>query len=162
MCVPLPRFELFTSPSGDHHSSPKSLKRWSFRLISTEAGEPHFEATDFESDVTVERLSLLAVVRGLEWLDQPSHVTLVSPGRCVSRGLHYGLDMWRECNWHWERFGQMSPIRNADLWQRIDAAMAFHTLKCRTTRVDRSQIGLRGPHFLRKQRRSQKRLLQAV
>jgi ribonuclease HI len=161
MCVSLPRFELYTSPSGDHHSSHKSLKRWSFRLVAGD-GQPHFEATDFEADVTIERLSLLAVVRGLEWLDQPSQVTLVGPSRCVSRGLRYGLDMWRDCSWCWERFGQMMPVRNADLWQRIDVALAFHRLNCQTIRTDVPHSGPRAPHFARARRRRRGKLLETA
>ena len=161
MHASLPEFQLHTSPNGDFHSSKKSLKRWSFQLVST-AGETHFEATDFEADVTLERLSLLALVRGLEWLDQPSHVTLVSPSRCVRRGLRYGLEMWRSCGWRWERFGQMVLIRNADLWQRIDSALAFHTLICRSRRTDALHNGPRPPHFAKALARRKKRLLQAV
>lgn len=161
MHASLPTFQLHTSPNGDFHSSKKSLKRWSFQLVSAQ-GETHFEATDFEADVTLERLSLLALVRGLEWLDQPSHVTLVSPSRCVRRGLHNGLEMWRSCGWRWERFGQMVLIRNADLWQRIDSALAFHTLICRSRRTDALHNGPRPPHFAKAIARRKKRLLQAV
>ena len=161
MHAALPEFQLHTTPNGDHFSRQKSLKRWSFRLVSP-LGETHFEATDFESDVTVERLSLLAVVRGLEWLDQPSHVTLVSPSRCVSRGLRYGLDQWRTCGWRWERFGQMTLIRNADLWQRIDAALGFHTLKCRSKRSDRPHFGVAAPHFVKSKKRRRNRELVTV
>jgi len=159
MHADLPRFLLYTRPNGDGSSRHKSLKRWSFRLIA-EQGAFDFEATDFEADVTVERLSLLAVVRGLEALDQPSHVTLMNPGRVVSRGLRFGLEQWRATGWRWERFGQMTLIRNADLWQRIDAALAFHRLKCRRVRVDAPQPVLRGPHFARKHRRRQRNLMQ--
>ena len=87
----VPKVLLYTRPNSEGNSRLNSLKRWSFRLTDID-GEVQFEATDFESDVTVERLGLLAVVRGLEFLDQPSHVTLVNPSRCVSRGLRYGLD----------------------------------------------------------------------
>ena len=161
MHAPLPEYELHTTPNGDHQSSLRALKRWSFRLVS-HCGEVNFEATDFEADVTVERLSLLAVVRGLEWLDQPSQVVLVHPNRCVSRGLRYGLEMWRSCGWRWERFGQMVEIRNADLWQRIDAALGFHTLRCRSRRTDKPHFGVRQPHFARLNKRRNRRILESI
>ena len=36
----------------------------------------------------------------------------------------------------WERFGKMTPVKNADLWQRIDRAMDFHDIDCRVIRRD--------------------------
>ena len=87
-------------------------------------------------DVTAEelaakqRLELLAVVRGLEALAQPSRVTLVTPSRYVNRGLAYGLAEWRANGWQWEHFGQMVPVKNRDLWQRVDRALAIHEVEC--------------------------------
>ncbi len=86
------------------------------------------EAADGERGQPRERLALLAVVRGLEAIEQPSQVTLVTTSRYVARGLRYGLAEWRETGYIWEHFGVQKPIRNADLWQRIDGAMQFMKL----------------------------------
>ena len=83
-----------------------------------------------------ERLELLAVVRGLEALDQPSRVTLVTPSKYVHRGLLYGLEEWRTNGWSWEHFGQMVPVKNRDLWQRLDRALGFHELEFQPWRLD--------------------------
>jgi ribonuclease HI len=104
--------------------------RWHFVLERIDAAE-RLEATDGERAQPRERLALLAVVRGLEALEQPSQVTLVTTSRYVSRGLRYGLSEWREANYSWEHFGVQKPIRNADLWQRIDCAMQYHEVACR-------------------------------
>jgi ribonuclease HI len=108
---------------------------WRFALEPVGSGE-RLEASDVEPEVGGERLELLALVRGLEALDQPSRVTLVTSSRYVRTGLAYGLDEWRSNGWCWERFGQMSPVKNRDLWQRIDRALAYHALDCRTWRLD--------------------------
>ncbi len=92
-----------------------------------------------------ERLELLAVVRGLEALEQPSKVTLVTTSRVVRRGLRFGLELWRENQWHWERFGRMAPIKNADLWQRVDRALHIHDVSCRTLRFDEGGDDLSHP-----------------
>ncbi len=84
-----------------------------------------FEAADAEPDAQGERLELLAVVRGLEALEQPSRVTLVTPSKYVNRGLTYGLEEWRANDWQWEHFGEMVPVKNRDLWQRVDRALAY-------------------------------------
>ncbi len=104
--------------------------RWHFVLERIDAAE-RLEAADGERGQPRERLALLAVVRGLEAIEQPSQVTLVTTSRYVARGLRYGLAEWRETGYIWEHFGVQKPIRNADLWQRIDGAMQFHDVACR-------------------------------
>lgn len=108
---------------------------WRF-VLQMEDGSTALEATDEEPELPGDRLELLAIVRGLEALDQPSRVTLYTDSRYVSRGLRFGLENWRESDWHWERYGQMLPVKNSDLWQRIDRAMRYHTVECRATRCD--------------------------
>ena len=78
-----------------------------------------------------ERLELLSVLRALEALEQPSDVLLMTPSQYVVRGIRYGLDAWRESAWCWERFGRMVPVKNADLWQRLDRALSYHQVRCR-------------------------------
>jgi ribonuclease HI len=109
--------------------------RWRF-VLQTVDGSEQLEATDAEPDVNGDRLELLAVVRGLEALEQPSRVTLVTPSKYVNRGLALGLEDWRENNWEWEHYGEMVPVKNRDLWQRIDRALQFHELECRVWRFD--------------------------
>lgn len=105
--------------------------RWHFVLEQLDDLQNRFEATDTDREATNDRLALLSVVRGLEALEQPSKVTLVTTSKYVSRGLRYGLNSWRESGYMWERFGVQMPIRNADLWQRISGAMEFHGVSCR-------------------------------
>jgi ribonuclease HI len=112
---------------------------WKF-VLSAADGSATFEVSDCEYGVRGDRLELLAVVRALESLDQPSYVTLAAGGRYVRRVLAQGLDEWRRQGWMWECFGELTPIKNRDLWQRLDRCLAFHKLETRRTyRVD-------GPH----------------
>jgi ribonuclease HI len=105
--------------------------RWHFILESVD-GETTIEASDEEPGLRKERLELLAVVRGLEALDQPSRVTLVTSSQRITRGFRSGLEEWRNCRWRWERDGRWVPIKNRDLWQRVDRALSFHRVECRT------------------------------
>lgn len=104
--------------------------KWHFVLESLES-EDRLEAIDYESDATPDRLALLALVRGLEALEQPSRVTLLTPSRYVSRGLRFGLTEWQENEYRWEHFGTWRPVRNADLWRRVHHALGFHDVLCR-------------------------------
>lgn len=108
---------------------------WRFVLESVE-GEDKFEALDEEPEVSGDRLELLAVVRGLEALDQPSRVTLVTRSPYVARGFRFGLNEWRENDWRWEHYGEYTQVQNHDLWQRVDRAMSFHKVECRIWRFD--------------------------
>jgi hypothetical protein len=69
-------------------------------------------------------------------LDQPSRVTLITTSKYVREGIRHGVMEWRENDWRWERFGQMVPVKNQDLWQRVDRAMRFHKIDCRMLRFD--------------------------
>ena len=99
------------------------------------------KAADAEPDARGERLELLAVVRGLEALDQPSRVTLVTPSRYVKRGINYGLPEWGRNGWKWEHFGEMVPVKNQDLWQRLDRALKIHRIQGAAWRVDAAHLG---------------------
>jgi len=120
-----PHYLLFSEASRDRCSLPT----WRFVLHSVES-QSRFAATDSEPCDCSERLELLAVVRGLEALDGPARVTLVTKSRYVSRGIKRGLAQWRESNWRWERFGSLVPVRDHDLWQRVDRALEFHEVVC--------------------------------
>ncbi len=114
--------------------------RWRFVLEDLDAGT-RLEACDAELVQAPERAALLAVVRGLEALEQPSRVTLVTTSRYVSRGLQFGLSEWRESDYCWEHFGSVQPIRNADLWRRIDHALQFHQINCQWIAGQASEEG---------------------
>jgi len=103
---------------------------WRFRLESLQ-GALTLEAADSEPGSDDHRTALLSVVRGLEAIPEPAHVTLVTTNRYVARGLRYGLGEWQQNDYHWEHFGSWQPIRNADLWRRIAGALAFHQVQCR-------------------------------
>jgi ribonuclease HI len=120
--------------------------RWHFLLESLD-GDTVVEASDEEAGLKGERLELLALVRGLEALDQPSRVTLITASRDVRRGIRYGLEEWRANHWCWERDGRWVPIKNRDLWQRVDRALRFHRVDCRRWRLDDRHSGLADREF---------------
>ena len=119
---------------------------WRF-VLQPAGGSERLEVADQEPSVQGERLELLAVVRGLEALDQPSRVTLMTPSKYVRQGIRFGLPEWRRNGWRWEFFGEMVPVKNRDLWQRIERAMRFHEVECRIWRLDPAHENLAGSHF---------------
>ena len=151
MNVPRPHFQLFSHASASrtaaHAGGDDSSGEWRF-VLKREDGGTECEAADEEPGTPADRLELLAIVRGLEALNQPSRVTLFTASRYVARGLRFGLESWRESDWQWERFGQLQPVKNADLWQRIDQAMRFHQVDVRTPRYDAlDDLSFTSPEF---------------
>lgn len=159
MTTPKPHYLLFCDGNFAANGETNALTqrgRWRFVLENVGTGEKT-EATDCELTSQPERTALLAVLRGLEALEQPSRVTLVTTSRYVSRGLQYGLSEWRENDYSWEHFGAVQPIRNADLWKRIDRTLSFHQVQCRfmaqgdsvesETAVDSHGMGAAEPAF---------------
>lgn len=128
--------------------------QWRFALHAADASVT-VAACDSEEGADDDRLVLLAVVRGLEALDQSADVTIVTRSASVLKGLTRGLDDWRNNHWRWERFGRLAPIRDADLWRRVDQALRFHTVHCRSWRVDQpaeapARVAPPRPHFGRR------------
>jgi ribonuclease HI len=124
MSTQAPHFLLYAHAGGSADRG-----RWKFVLQAVGGGD-RMSAADSEPRTRSGRLELLAVVRGLEALDQPSRVTLLTRSRYVRRGLRRELAQWRDRRWHWERFGQVVPIQDHDLWQRVDRALCFHQVEC--------------------------------
>jgi ribonuclease HI len=136
-----PHYLLFAEASGE------SPARCSWRFSLEHVGSSYgFSASDWEPDCPLERLELLAVVRGLEAIDCPARVTLVTKSRYVGRGLRRGLAEWRANDWRWERFGQLTSVRDADLWKRIDTALQFHQVDCRVWKSPHRRSVRTGSH----------------
>lgn len=126
---------------------------WRFLLRSLDH-QFEVDASDFEPLVFGEQLELLTLVRGLEALEESASVTFVTDSRYVVRGLRYGLEEWRENDWKWYRFGELTDINYASLWKRVDNALQYHRLQCRFFRIDQGHASSRArvprPHFGRR------------
>lgn len=159
MTVLAPHFLLFSearTKRAKATATPCDSGTWHFVLEAID-GTAKLEVADEEPEaIDAERLELLAVVRGLEALDQPSKVTLVTRSRSVTRGLRFGIDKWRENGWNWECFGKMSPIKDHDLWQRVDQALQFHDVRCRLWRFDPPRESAPEPKFVTHRKRASK------
>lgn len=100
---------------------------WHFSLESSD-GDPVFDAGDVDVG-DLNRLTLLAAVRGLESIDGPSSVTLLSNNRYLVRSLSDSLPRWRENDFVWEHFGSRIDVQHADLWRRVDRALFIHRVE---------------------------------
>jgi ribonuclease HI len=72
---------------------------------------------------TNNRMELLAAIVGLESLKQPCAVDLTTDSQYVRLGITQWLANWKKNNW---KTSQKEPVKNQDLWRRLDAACQGH------------------------------------
>ena len=135
MVATAPHYLLLTETQSCGENEASDGGFWRFVLQQIDGSE-HLEVSDTEPGVNGERLQLLAAIRGLEAIGQPSRVTLITTSSYVTRGIRRDLVSWRESNWTWERFGELHDIKHRSLWQRLDRALQFHIVQCRAWRIE--------------------------
>jgi ribonuclease HI len=76
-----------------------------------------------EPDTTNNRMELMAAIAALEALKRPLKVDLTTDSVYVRDGITKWLARWRANNW---RTAAKKPVKNQDLWQRLEAAAGRH------------------------------------
>ena len=76
-----------------------------------------------EVETTNNRMELLAAIHALEALERPSSLTVVTDSAYVKGGITAWLHNWKRNRW---RTATKKPVKNEDLWRRLDAANARH------------------------------------
>ncbi|ADJ47830.1 ribonuclease HI [Amycolatopsis mediterranei S699] len=75
---------------------------------------------------TNNRMELTAPIRALESLTRPSQVRVYTDSTYVRNGITQWLPRWKSNGW---QTTARAPVKNADLWQRLDAAIGGHTVE---------------------------------
>ena len=86
-------------------------------------GEHRKELQGGEPDTTNNRMELLAAIAALEALKRPCPVELHTDSVYLRDGITKWLEGWKAKNW---RTAAKKPVKNVDLWQRLDTARARH------------------------------------
>ena len=81
-----------------------------------------------EGLTTNNRMELLAAISALEGLARASRLIVVTDSAYVKNGITEWMPNWKCRNW---RTAGGSPVKNVDLWQRLDAAQARHAVEWR-------------------------------
>jgi ribonuclease HI len=99
-------------------------------LIAREAGAviKERELQGGEPQTTNNRMELMAAISALESLTRPSALTIVTDSAYVKNGVTEWIHAWKRKGW---RTAGGPPVKNAELWQRLDAAQARHTVTWR-------------------------------
>ncbi len=81
------------------------------------------ELSGGEPATTNNRMEMLAVINGLEALKQPSRVRICTDSQYVMKGITEWLAAWKRRGW---KTADRQPVKNVDLWQRLETALAPH------------------------------------
>ena len=75
------------------------------------------------AETTNNRMELTAAIEALQTLERESKITLITDSVYVKDGITKWLWGWKKNGW---RTAAKKPVKNAELWQKLDAAQARH------------------------------------
>jgi ribonuclease HI len=78
-----------------------------------------------ERDTTNNRMELMAAISALEALKKPCVVQLHIDSKYVLDGITKWMPNWKKSGW---KTAAKAPVKNEDLWRRLDAAIKTHTI----------------------------------
>lgn len=90
------------------------------------AGDRRKEISGGEPNTTNNRMEMTAVIRALEQLKRPSTVEVHTDSQYVQKGVSEWLPGWKRRNW---RTADGKPVKNQDLWERLDALSQQHHIE---------------------------------
>lgn len=86
-------------------------------------GEKRREMSGGEAHTTNNRMELMAAIEALDALKRSCTVHLHTDSNYVRQGITEWISGWKANGW---RTAQKKPVKNADLWQRLDEARSRH------------------------------------
>lgn len=123
--APLPRVDLFSDGACSGNPGPGG---WAFILRHLASGT-ELEESGAEPETTNNRMELMAAISGLEALKRQSAVNLVTDSEYVGKGISEWLAKWKANGWKRRDGKKLVPIKNEDLWRRLDAQLARHDVR---------------------------------
>lgn len=79
-----------------------------------------------EAETTNNRMELMAVIKALESLNKQCKVKVTSDSQYVLKGINEWMDNWKKRGW---KTAAKKPVKNVDLWQRLDKARENHDVE---------------------------------
>ena len=79
-----------------------------------------------ELHTTNNRMELMAAISALEALTKPCEVDLHTDSQYVRNGISSWINNWKKNGW---KTADKKPVKNVDLWQKLDAALAQHKVR---------------------------------
>ena len=84
------------------------------------------ELTGGERETTNNRMEMMAAIAALEALKRPAQVEITTDSTYVKDGITRWIHGWKKNGW---KTSAKKPVKNQDLWQRLDQALAPHQVE---------------------------------
>jgi len=101
---------------------------WAFILRHLPSGT-EIEKSGGVEDTTNNKMELMAVVEGLASLKRPCRVELFTDSVYVGKGMTEWMPKWKANGWKRKEKSKFVPVKNVDLWQRLDELVGRHRVK---------------------------------
>ncbi len=88
-------------------------------------GKVEKELSGGEPDTTNNRMEMMAAIRSLETLKDACRVDIYTDSSYVKDGITKWIDGWKRRGW---KTADKKPVKNVDLWQRLEEAAARHDM----------------------------------
>ena len=95
------------------------------------------ELSGSEKQTTNNRMEMMAVIAALEALKRPCRVTITTDSQYVMKGMTEWLAGWKAKNW---KTASKKPVKNVELWQRLDKAISPHTVEWQWVRGHQGHV----------------------
>ncbi len=120
--VDMPELFAFTDGACSGNPGPGG---WGALLVAKDGDQVlrERELSGGEAETTNNRMELLAAIKALETLDRASEITVVTDSAYVKNGVTGWIYGWKKNGW---RTAAKKPVKNEDLWRRLDDAQAKH------------------------------------
>jgi len=79
-----------------------------------------------EQETTNNRMEMMAVIKALMALKEPSDLVINSDSKYVLSGINEWLPNWKKRNW---KTAGNKPVKNVDLWKQLDTLTQSHDIK---------------------------------
>ncbi len=121
--------ELFAYTDGACSGNP-GPGGWGVLMIARDGGVvvKERELCGGEGQTTNNRMELMAAIAALEALTRDSDLIIVTDSAYVKNGITEWMENWKRKGW---RTAGGPPVKNVDLWQRLDAARLRHKVEWR-------------------------------
>jgi ribonuclease HI len=118
--TPLPHVVIYTDGGAAPNPGPGG---WAAILSF---GELKKELKGGEINTTNNRMELMAAISALEALKKPCRVDLHTDSQYLRNGITSWIAGWKRNGW---KTADKSPVKNVDLWERLDAALGSHQIR---------------------------------
>ncbi|MDB4439309.1 ribonuclease HI [Planctomicrobium sp.] len=120
-----PFVKLFTDGACSGNPGPGG---WGY-ILQHPSTQSEKEGSGGEPETTNNQMELMALISGLEALSRSTEVEVVTDSVYVAKGSQEWMPNWKKNDWKRREGKKLKPVKNEELWKRLDALLAQHSVR---------------------------------